>query len=505
MDKQALLTKRAELMQEAAAFKGADGSFKDDAARSAFDAKMAEVDALDVKIRALPVTPPAPSADVAKMERERIGGIQSAVRALGLPDTFGSDLIAKGTPIEAAREAILAEKVRLQEAENPTARTGDVVFGEDATDKALRGASNWLLTKGGAAASVAKHTGQKVDEGGEFRGMTLLDLARHFLEAAGHKVRGMSKIDLVAKAFTTRAITQSTSDLTVLLENTMHKILLASFALAPDTWTRFCATGTVSDFRAHNRYRLGSFSGLDTVAENAEFQSKSIPDAEKETITATTKGNIINVSRQMIINDDMGGLARLLSQLGRAAKLSVERDVYALLALNSGLGPTLNDTVAMFDAAHGNISTGAALTAAAIDADRVKMAQQTEQNGNEYLDLRPAILVIAVGLGGQARVINQSVYDPDTVANKAQMKPNAVVGLFRDIVDTPRLGSSTRRYLFADPAIAPVIEVAFLEGQSEPVIETRDGWNVDGTEMKVRYDYAVGGVGYHGAVTNAGQ
>ena len=123
--------------------------------------------------------------------------------------------------------------------------------------------------------------------------------------------------------------------------------------------------------------------------------------------------------------------------------------------------------------------------------------------GNEYLDLRPAVLLVPVGLGGQARVINQSQYDPDTVANKAQMKPNVVAGLFRDIVDTPRL-SGTRRYLFADPALAPVIEVAFLEGQESPVLESQDGWRVDGTEMKVRLDFGVAAVDYRGAVTNAG-
>jgi hypothetical protein len=69
--------------------------------------------------------------------------------------------------------------------------------------------------------------------------------------------------------------------------------------------------------------------------------------------------------------------------------------------------------------------------------------------------------------------------------------------------DTPRI-SGTRRYLFADPSIAPVIEVAFLDGQQEPVLETKDGWDVDGAEIKVRLDYGVGAVDFRGASTNAG-
>ncbi len=298
-------------------------------------------------------------------------------------------------------------------------------------------------------------------------------------------------------------ITQSTSDFTVLLENVMHKVLQAAYSLAPDRWRRFCATSTVSDFRAANRYRMGSFGALDTLTENGEFKNKAISDAEKASITASTKGNIINVSRQMIVNDDMGAFTRILSMLGRAAGLSIEVDVFATLALNAGLGPTQADGQPLFHANRSNVGAGAALSAASIDADRVIMAQQKEPMGNEYIDLRPSILVVPVGLGGQAKVINASQYDPDAVVNKAQYKPNVVVGLFSDIVDTPRL-TGTRRYLFADPGLAPVIEVAFLEGQPAPVLESQDAWRTDGAEMKVRFDYGVAAVDFRGAVTNAG-
>jgi hypothetical protein len=179
-------------------------------------------------------------------------------------------------------------------------------------------------------------------------------------------------------------------------------------------------------------------------------------------------------------------------------------DVYAALALNSNLGPTLSDGNPIFHDRTGivnNITTSAAISVANLDLDRVAMGSFKDISGNEVLDLSPAILLVSKSLGGTARVLNDAQYDPDT-SNKLQ-KPNMVRGLFKDIVDTARL-SGARRYIFADPNIAPVIEVAFLDGQSEPFMETQDGWNIDGTEMKVRLDYAVGGVGYHGALTNAG-
>jgi hypothetical protein len=498
---------RDQLLREAEALRSADGTFKDDEAREGFDGRMAAIEAFDRQPPApAPAAPPQPDAEAIRAEeRGRIKAITDAVRIAGLGADFAADLISRNLTLDQARAAIFEQMVAEQAKQPKTDGHLRLETGEDARDKFLRGAVNWLLVKGGGAETVAR--AEKVDvatiDPGEFRGLTLVDLARECLVRAGVKVRGLDKTRIIAEAFTRRDITQSTSDFATLLENTMHKVLQAAYAVTPDTWSRWCARGTVSDFRAHNRYRMGSFGALDALAENGEFKSKAISDAEKGTITASTKGNIINVSRQMIINDDMGAFSRLLAMLGRAAALSVEVDAYASLALNSGLGPTQSDAQPLFHANRANVGAGAALSAAAIDADRVVMASQTEPGGNDYTDLRPAVLLIPIALGGQARVINQSQYDPDTVSNKAQMKPNVVAGLFRDVVDTPRI-TGTRRYLFADPAIAPVFEVAFLEGQTSPYLETKDGWNTDGAEMKVRFDYGVAAVDWRGAVTNAG-
>lgn len=489
---------RAEMLRLADALRAADGSFKDDKAREEFDGRMEAIEAFDAK-----QTPaPPPDADAIRAaERTRITGITEAVRVAKLGPEVAADLIGRNVTLDQARAEIFAKLAELDAAKPPTDNKR-VELGEDARDKWLRGVTGWLLAKGGVAGMVATATKTAPVDPGEFRGMTLLEIAKDCLVRAGVSTRGLDKMAIVAKAFTLRDITQSVSDFTYALENTMHKVLQAAYGTTPDTWSKWCGRGTVSDFRAHNRYRMGSFGALDAVAENGEFKNKAISDAEKASITATTKGNIINVSRQMIINDDMGAFSRLLTMLGRAAALSVEVDAYASLAENAGLGPTVG-SAPMFDATHSNVGAGAALAAAALDANRVIMAQQTDPWGNEYLDLRPAVLLLPVGLGGQARIINGSQYDPDTVANKAQMKPNIVNGLFRDIVDSPRL-SGTRRYLFADPAIAPVFEVAFLEGQESPVLESQDGWRTDGTEMKVRFDYGVAGIDYRGAVTDAG-
>jgi len=184
--------------------------------------------------------------------------------------------------------------------------------------------------------------------------------------------------------------------------------------------------------------------------------------------------------------------------LGNAAPRTIEADVYALLASN----PVMPDGIALFHADHDNLAaSGAVVSVTSIEAARVAMSKQLDISGNDFLDLSPALWLGPKSFGGQARVVNDAQYDPDT-ANKLQM-PNRVRGLFRDVIDTPRI-TGTEWYTFADPNEAPVIEVAFLNGDQEPFLESEQGFDVDGMRLKVRLDYGVAAVDFRGGYKNPG-
>lgn len=371
----------------------------------------------------------------------------------------------------------------------------DVRTVEDERDKFVAAGVQAVLARGNIA--VDKSGPVRAEGANPLRGRKLLAIAEACLIRAGVRTEGMDQRALVAAAFTT-----SRSDFPILLENVLHKTLLGAYALQADTWTRFCARGSVGDFRAHNRYRVGSLSNLEAKNEDGEYRNKTIPDGEKETIRASTKGNIINISREMIIDDDLGAFTGIAASLGRAAKRTIEADVYAALLSNSGLGPLLNDGKTLFHADHGNIAaTGAAPTVTAFEAARVQMRAQKDVGGNDYLEIAPDVWLGPDGLVGQAKVVNNSTFDPDA-ANKLQ-RANIAAAMVRDIVGTPRL-SGTRWYMFADPNQAPVMEVAFLDGIDTPYIEMEEAFTTDGARWKARLDYGVAGVDYRGAVTNAG-
>lgn len=389
---------------------------------------------------------------------------------------------------EAACQKILAHMAKQA---TPVAQV-HVETTEDETDKQRAVAVATLLAKAGKADEKT----QQMAAAGGMRAFSLVDFARAALDRAGISHRHMDR-DSIAKA-----ALQTTSDFPVLLENAMHKVLLGAYATVGDTWRRFCAVGSVSDFRAHPRYRVGSLGNLASVAEAAEYTNVTIPDGEKASIAARKYGNIIAITTEMIVNDDLNAFVSIAGMQGRAAARTIEATVYALLAENAGLGPVMGDGKTLFHADHGNIGTGSAITVAGLDADRVLMASQSDISGNDFLDLRPDVLLVPLALGGTARVLNGAQYDPDT-ANKLQ-KPNMVAGLFSDIVDTPRL-SGARRYLFANPSEAPAIEVAFLNGNQQPEIRMEEGFRRDGIEYRVKHVFGVAAIDYRGALTNAGQ
>ncbi|MPS27567.1 MAG: Clp protease ClpP [Alcaligenaceae bacterium] len=437
-----------------------------------------------------PAPVPAAEADIRRVtleaETQRRVDVRAAfapfMAAAGVADLLRTCEDNVAVSAAAAREQLLQH---LGQSSQPVGAQVETL--EDETDKYRSGVVAALLHRAGVhlkdAAPIAANP---------YRGYRMLDIARASLERRGIKMVGLDPMSIVAMAFT-----QTTGDFPVLLENAMHKALLAAWKITPDTWSRFCAIGSVSDFRAHNRYRIASLGNLDDLSEAGEFKTKAIPDGEKAEVSIGTKGYIINLTRHAIINDDLGAFIGLATAQGRAAKRTVEALVYALLASN----PLLKDGHALYSAEHGNLLTGAAPSVESFDAARVAMAQQKDVGGNDFLDISPSIWLGPIGLGGTARVINGAQYDPDT-ANKLQ-RPNKVAGLFGDVVDTARL-TGTAWYTFAAPDVAPAIEVDFLDGNQEPFLEQQNGFTVDGTQYKVRLDVGATAIDYRGTTKNPG-
>lgn len=364
-----------------------------------------------------------------------------------------------------------------------------VVAGEGESEKFLRGAGNALMIRGG----IAKADGPERKEGaGEFRGASLIDLARICLERRGTQTMGLHKMDMIGRAFT------STSDFPKLLENVQEKALLQGYEEANETWQIWTQRGSLPDFKEARRAGLSSFPDLKEVGEGGEYKYGTFGE-HGETISLATYGRILSITRQTIINDDLQALTQAPNRMGRAASRMVGNIVYGILTGN----PNMSDGTALFHADHNNLQSGAALSVDTVSEMRTAMALQKDVDENAAgLNIPFGFLIVPKALEDKGRQILTAQYDPRTSVN--QQIPNPVAGA-GELVSDPRLDadSSTAHYGVAAQGF-DTVEVAFLDGVETPFMEAKDGWSTDGTEWKVRLDVGASPLDFRTVQKNPG-
>jgi ATP-dependent protease ClpP protease subunit len=373
----------------------------------------------------------------------------------------------------------------------------NVVSGVDARDKFLIGAQAALAAKAGVA---------KREEGNEFNGDTLVGIASRALTFVGISVRGLSPDAIARKVLAT----MTSSDFPTLLSNTAGKVLRAAYGNFPNTWNLWASKGSVSDFKIAPRIQIGSFNSLATIPEGGEYTYGSLSE-DYENAQAATKGKALALTRQMVVNDDLGGFTRRAQLMGRAAARTVNTDVYAYLTSGgSNLGPTCSDTGQYFNATavttaggHANYTgTGTALSVASLGVGRVAMRKQKDKGLNDTLNIEPAVLVVPVGKEDLARQLIASETDPASTNSKV---PNIYRNRF-EVASDPYLDdiSATAWYLFANPMDVAPFEVVFLDGNETPFVDEAVDFDTDAMKFKVRLDYGVATGDWRGGYRNAG-
>lgn len=339
----------------------------------------------------------------------------------------------------------------------------------------------------GATVGLMARAGMKGGERNEFTGMTLRELARQSLALSGRREGWADPRDMVAAAFTQAGGPHSTSDFAAILADVAHKSALMGWDSAVETYEQWTRAGSLTDFRATKRVGTGLFSTLPEVPEGGEYTHGTIGD-RGETATLATYGRLFRITRQAIINDDLSLLADVPRKMGQAAKRTIGNLVYAVLSGN----PTMADGTALFHADHKNLAgSGTAMSTTTLAAGEAAMMVQTEGAGavsdaNPALNIRPAYLLVPPGKKRAALQLMNSTVDPSDSKGHAS---NPVAGLAEVIADGRLTGNAW--FMAADPNVYDTIEVAYLNGASEPWLEEKETWTSDGAEMKVRIDAAV--------------
>ncbi len=433
-----------------------------------------------------PTTPPAPlpAVDVEAIRREtlvkeeqRRSEVRNVFRPFQIAGARGVDellvrCLDNSQINESDAKDILLRHLGSEVDSNSKEPTiSSISMGESEAEKFRKYAGEAIAFRAGVAETSAKPT--------ELCGYTLLELARKSLEIKGVSTTHLDKRELVARAFT-----HSSSDFPILLANNAHKSMLKGYSETEEVFSGFTSTSNLSDFKIHTRVNMSEFGSLDEIPEGGEYKHGSIGEY-KEQIKLLTYGKKFSITRQAIINDDLSAFTEIPRKMGRAAKRKIGDLVFSVLTENQ----VMADGNPLFYASHNNIAAkGVALSVASLSAARTQMRMQKDASGNANLNIRPSLLIIPAALEDTARLLMTSETDPAQTNSRV---PNLMRNSLEIIVDA-RLDSHspTAWYLAASPSMYDVIEVGYLDGNSNPYLEQQEGWDVDGVEFKVRIDAA---------------
>jgi len=437
-----------------------------------------------VKADAAPVDNSQVAEQAVAAERLRISGIYEAQGKLGIERAVADGLVARGVSLDDAR-GVLIDRAADQDQQVET-RTQISMGGQDERQTRFSAVEEALLHRFEPA-----HY-QLSDAAREWRGYSLIELARSFLETEGERVRGISRDEIATRAL------HSTSDFPEILAAVTNKTLRDAYEAAPRTYQPIARRTSASDFKDINRLQLGEAPQLEKVNESGEFKRGSMGEA-KERYRVETYGKVMAITRQVIINDDLDAFTRVPSLFGTSAATLESDVVWGIITDN----PAMNDGTALFHANHKNLTaSGTVLDVANLGKARTAMAKQTGLDGKTILNVRPIMLVVPSSLELTAEQLIAQNLVP---AKSADVVPGSIRSL--GVITEPRLDPASGAvpwYLFASPAAIDTLEYAYLDGQDGVFIETRNGFDVDGIEIKARLDFGAKAIDWRGIHKNPG-
>jgi ATP-dependent Clp endopeptidase proteolytic subunit ClpP len=414
-------------------------ALKDKAAtgdKAAQDQLKVYLDAIGAEIKQ-PVTIDAKdiAEKAAKSERDRQSNIRACAKILGLKDELVEKAVNEGTSYQDFNVLAIENMKTTQQTVGV-----DVKIKIDEKDKYLNMVNSSFedIAQIPTADEKVKTERLNARKSGAPRG--ILAFARMELEHAGVKnVSGMTNDDVARRILNQAA--QGTGDFTNVLADTMNKSLQKGMMEDPGTFRMWTRTESVPDFRQHKNIALSNFSDVEVIAEGAPFKLGSFKD-KKEVGTLQTHGKGYTLTRQAIINDDLGAFTRIPAAIGASVERKKNATLYDLLAVDNIAGQLMTeDGLRLFNATattgHGNYvahGSGGAPSATTIGAGRKAMttrkliapdptskAQYTGSAGN------PQFIIAGPSLRD---TIEQIVYTGFMIAGAAASAGAGQVGIY---------------------------------------------------------------------------
>lgn len=292
------------------------------------------------------------------------------------------------------------------------------------------------------------------------------------------------------------AASHTTSDFPNLLTASGNRVLQEQYQRASSPLLLLSRLRQTMDFRPINMLKVSEAPELKKVLETGVVTYGSRGE-EKEAFALETFARLFSLSRQAYINDDLSAFADMLQAFGQAAAETVAKQMVALFTANSGNGINLSDGNPIFTTVRGNkAASGAAIDVTSLSNARKALRETKGLDGVTPIGLTPRYILV----GPAYETIAEQIIAQIQASQLSNVNPFS--GKLEVLVEPRFTGNSWR--VFADPAQAPVISHAYLNGRSGPMLETREGWGTLGVEFRAVLDFGCGATDWRGAYLNVG-
>lgn len=435
---------------------------------------------------AAPTAPVTPTRSAAEIERERCSEIYAICSRFQVePDEY----IKNGTSIDKVRAAILD---KLERGGKPLSSHIEVVADEE--DRYREAARDGLLMRMGEIIE------KPADGAEDFRSMSLHQLMADCAMRSGVKDAHRKSPDELWRDMGQQERGQfaDSNAFISIVNSTMGATIARAYNTAPTTYQHWTSVGSNPDFKKTKRFRLAANGEMQEIPENGEFKTVSGMDEGVDT-GLKTYGKKFGFSRQTIINDDLGTVARLITAQVRANQRFINKLCYQMLTKNGKIYDGKN----LFVADHGNLMTANAPSIASLNEFIVKMAMQKDINGTDVLNLTPKFILAPKALELPIRQLLESTADPS--ATHAGVV-NPMKGAFQLITDAQLdIANPKGYYAVADPRDVDTIEVTYLNGKRTPTLESKVSWDTLGIEWRMYHDFGINVLDYRGMAYNQGK
>ncbi|MGV6850205.1 MAG: prohead protease/major capsid protein fusion protein [Marinibacterium sp.] len=408
-----------------------------------------------------------------RAEIERRSDIRGLCRAAGLPDENMDQLIDAGATVEQAKAACF-DHVQTRTA--PVIRTHKP--GND--DPAV------IVRRQADAVAVRMAGGDCPEDARQYLGDSMLDMARGSLARSGVSTRGMSPDEVFQRS------AHGTSDFPLVVSNAMGKVAAEAYKAAESPIKTLCRQRVLRDFKPSTSIRLGEMGRLEEIAESGEITHTSRAE-NGESFALKTYARAINVSRNLLVNDDLNLLGDMTAAFGESAA-QTEADILVDMLTSN---PNLSDGTAVFATSRGNMaSSGADPDATTLDAARKAMRDFKGLDGKTLISVTPKYLVVGPELETDAEKLLASIYATTTD------DVNAWSGKLSLLVE-PRI-TGDDWWVFADPARIAGMVYGYLASAQGVQIQRAEAWDTLGMKYRAYLDFGAGWTDWRAAYYNAG-